>query len=117
MRQLIVILSIFSIVLCEPQADTRSASVVRIRVDNYPEIKERLTASITGGLRTNDADQTSHNLDPLIYGGRVALFNQFPYQALQFNTAKDGRTYLCGGSLIKYNYVLTVSRVLKLRLD
>lgn len=45
-----------------------------------------------------------------IINGNVAELGQFPYQTLQYMTPDGNAWYTCGGSLIKRNWVLTVSR-------
>lgn len=45
-----------------------------------------------------------------IVSGTPAKLGQFPYQSLQFMLQNIARSwYMCGGSFIRYNWVLTVS--------
>ncbi|KAG5668684.1 hypothetical protein PVAND_016613 [Polypedilum vanderplanki] len=46
---------------------------------------------------------------PFIIGGSNATFGQFPHQALLFTYVSETSVYLCGGSLIRYNWVLTAA--------
>lgn len=44
-----------------------------------------------------------------IVNGNIAELGQFPYQTLQYMTADGNLWYTCGGSLIRRDWVLTVS--------
>ena len=44
-----------------------------------------------------------------IAGGEKAIIGQFPYYALLYLSDEEGRRYVCGGVLVKYNWILTVS--------
>lgn len=46
-----------------------------------------------------------------IAGGDFATLGQFPFQALLMNENSLGDSFLCGGSLISPNWILTVSFV------
>jgi secreted trypsin-like serine protease len=48
-----------------------------------------------------------------ITGGQIADRHQFPYQVGMLTKAANGNTYLCGGSLITLNYVLTAAHCLE----
>lgn len=56
----------------------------------------------------NDAT-SSQKRNGRIINGNVAELGQFPYQTLQYMTADGNLWYTCGGSLIRRNWVLTVS--------
>lgn len=44
-----------------------------------------------------------------IAGGANALLGQFPHQALLLTRDTLGDDYICGGSIISHNWILTVS--------
>lgn len=44
-----------------------------------------------------------------IAGGQLATLGQFKYQALLLTIDSFGDTYICGGSIISHNWILTVS--------
>lgn len=46
-----------------------------------------------------------------IAGGEKASLGQFPFHALLYLTDAEAIRYVCGGVLIKYNLVLTVSEL------
>lgn len=46
-----------------------------------------------------------------IIGGELAKPGQFVYQALLLNIDSLGDTYVCGGSIISHNWILTVSLI------
>jgi secreted trypsin-like serine protease len=49
-----------------------------------------------------------------IIGGRSAKLGQFPYQVLLYVQSGDSsETFLCGGSIIGSEYILTVTKILK----
>jgi hypothetical protein len=48
-----------------------------------------------------------------IIGGNPAKFKQFPHQALLFMN-QGSAWYLCGGSFVRYNWILTVSFIQKI---
>ena len=65
----------------------------------YHEIFQRLFPTISGrNLRGGR-----------IAGGDFAQLGQFPFQALLLNVDLVDDTYLCGGSIISHNWILTVS--------
>lgn len=43
-----------------------------------------------------------------IAGGELATLGQFVHQALLLTTDSSGHTYVCGGSIISHNWILTV---------
>lgn len=45
-----------------------------------------------------------------IAGGELAVLGQFVHQALLLTVDNYGDTYVCGGSIISHNWILTVSR-------
>lgn len=47
-----------------------------------------------------------------IAGGEVAKLGQFIHQALLLNVDNLGDNYICGGSIISHNYILTVRKVI-----
>ena len=44
-----------------------------------------------------------------IAGGEKANIGQFPYHALLYLSDDGGGRYVCGGVLVKHNWILTVS--------
>jgi hypothetical protein len=46
-----------------------------------------------------------------IAGGEKATIGQFPFHALLYMADDEGRRYICGGVLIKYDLVLTVCKL------
>lgn len=44
-----------------------------------------------------------------IAGGEFAKLGQFVHQALLLNTDSLGDNYICGGSIISHNWILTVN--------
>jgi galactose-1-phosphate uridylyltransferase len=46
-----------------------------------------------------------------IAGGEFARLGQFVHQALLLNIDSAGDTYICGGSIISHNWILTVSLI------
>ena len=65
----------------------------------YYEIFQRLFPTISG-----------QNLRGVkIAGGDFAQLGQFPFQALLMSMNSLGDTFLCGGTMISYNWILTVS--------
>jgi Trypsin len=55
---------------------------------------------------------TFESFDGIVRGGKIiggtpANFQQFPHQALLFMSQGQG-WYLCGGSFVRYNWILTV---------
>ena len=44
-----------------------------------------------------------------IAGGQLATMGQFKHQALLLTVDDYGDTYVCGGSIISHNWILTVS--------
>lgn len=44
-----------------------------------------------------------------IAGGQLATLGQFKHQALLLTVDSFGDTYVCGGSIISHNWILTVS--------
>ena len=67
----------------------------------YHEILKELFPTISGrNLRAGR-----------IAGGEFAQLGQFPFQALLLNIDSLSDTYLCGGSIISHNWILTVSSV------
>jgi V8-like Glu-specific endopeptidase len=108
MKLFVLIFSAITIALCDITEDSFSSSNVKFQVKNYPEIRDRLFSSVEHNADQDKVAGSSQDHDRLIYGGQVASFNQFPYQALIFNTDRDSDTYLCGGGLIKFNFILTV---------
>lgn len=47
-----------------------------------------------------------------IAGGEKAIIGQFPYHALLYLSDEESRRYVCGGVLVKHNWILTVSHCL-----
>jgi hypothetical protein len=58
--------------------------------------------------KNNGMAKKTVEVEPFIIGGSNATLGQIPYQALLFIVAGSS-TYLCGGSLIHREWVLTVS--------
>lgn len=44
-----------------------------------------------------------------ITGGQAATLGQFPYQALLLLKDASGNSYVCGGSIISHNWILTAA--------
>ena len=44
-----------------------------------------------------------------ITGGQAAKLGQFPYQALLMLRDSSGNSYVCGGSIISHNWILTAA--------
>ena len=65
----------------------------------YQEIMKRLFPTISG----------QNFRGGRIAGGDFAQLGQFPFQALLLNENFLGDTSLCGGSMISFNWILTVS--------
>lgn len=55
------------------------------------------------------SDDDSARIDRRIVGGEVATLGQFPYQTLIYMYDDETNSYLCGGVLVRLNFVLTVS--------
>jgi Trypsin len=65
----------------------------------YHEIFKGIFPKITGRI----------NRGGRIAGGEFARLGQFVHQALLLNTDSAGDNYICGGSVITHNWILTVS--------
>jgi hypothetical protein len=49
-------------------------------------------------------------ISPAITNGERAVLGQFPYHAAIFMTTSSGLTFICGGALLRNNFVITVSK-------
>lgn len=79
-------------------------------IEEHPDFK-RATANIFLD------NPKSNNRGGKIYNGQLAALGQFPYQAflvMYDSTVTTPSWYYCGGSFIKYNFVLTVSSLIDL---
>lgn len=65
----------------------------------YHEIIKGLFPTVTGKLTRGGR----------IAGGDFAKLGQFVHQALLLNIDSLGDSYICGGSIISHNWILTVS--------
>jgi Trypsin len=66
---------------------------LRIMQDNFQGLYDDVFAGIEGRIA----------------GGKPANEKQFPYQALMYMVDDDGSTFICGGALLTFNWVLTVN--------
>jgi secreted trypsin-like serine protease len=48
-----------------------------------------------------------------IVGGQPAILGQFPYQVLMYMTADGASWYICGGVLVKRNFILTAAHCIE----
>ncbi|CAO1432824.1 unnamed protein product [Diamesa tonsa] len=53
------------------------------------------------------------NISRRVVNGQSAYLGQFPYQALLFTSDSLNQSYLCGGSIISQNWIITAAHCLK----
>lgn len=58
------------------------------------------------GLLLGHSDAFS-SFDARIVGGQKASLGQFPYQVVVYVIDADNNTFICGGSIIDNNWILT----------
>lgn len=51
--------------------------------------------------------QAFSSFDARIVGGKKAFLGQFPYQVAVYLLEADNKTFICGGSIIDNNWILT----------
>lgn len=66
----------------------------------YQEIISRIFPENTSTNRVNRGGR--------IAGGELAVLGQFVHQALLLTTDVNGDTFVCGGSVLSHNWILTV---------
>lgn len=67
--------------------------------EGYREIAQQLRNSLP----------THEPIERRITNGTRANLGQFPYQAFVMPISSTFQIYICGGTLIRYNWILTVS--------
>lgn len=79
----------------------------KFRLPVYENVRDPLDDPKNAGLKRLLFPESE--FEGKIVGGEVAELGQFPHQTLQYMTADGNAWYTCGGSLIRRNWVLTVS--------
>ncbi|CAO1432960.1 unnamed protein product [Diamesa serratosioi] len=69
-----------------------------------PKYRDILSKMFPDAISTNKYLRGSR-----ITGGQAAVLGQFPYQALLLLKDSSGNSYVCGGSIISHNWILTAA--------
>lgn len=101
MKLLVLLISFVAIAQCEYfiPAELKNAK----NIEEHPQMEATLKANFPQ-YYNSEVGKT-----PFIIGGNNAGLGQIPHQALLYIQVNQNAVYICGGSLIKRNWVMTVS--------
>lgn len=98
MKIILILLSIFAFSNCLEFVKDAKPAIENPRVG-------KVVKKLFSGVKLNEKKPVRQGK---IVRGNTAVLGQFPYQALLFMYDQDG-WYKCGGSFVKFNWVLSVS--------
>lgn len=107
MKIILIVSAIFAIAQCEffiPEEFKNAKDI-----SESPHMQEKLMNIYP---QINDNDEVGKT--PFIIGGSNATLGQFPHQVLIYIQVSASAVYICGGSLIKYNWVLTAAHCVEM---
>lgn len=89
-------------------------AVVQAQVENeWTKVKSPLDSpkyrEILSKMFPNANNVNKYLRGSRITGGQAATLGQFPYQALLMLRDSSGYYYVCGGSIISHNWILTAA--------